>query len=182
MVKPPKDPNAPSAAQAMALGKAVAAAYRAGWNGTLEADHSPVLPVGNWNYVGVPEGTRRACERKMLVKSVKNPGSGTKWPLTAEGVKAGVADYAARNGGAHPEADAKTERAAQAAKKKEREARVKHARHLFRGLRRSRATDGKKTMAAAIKGETVELTIDDLIVLGEGIERLRNAAPPASGS
>lgn len=174
MVKTAKtDPNAPSPTQAMVLGDAVMAAYRRGWDGKLPSEvraTPPVLAGGNWNRVGVPEGTVRACQRKMLVKQDEKW-----WRLTPSGVAAGIADYAARNGGAHPGDVAKREREEQAAKKKAREDKVKYAKRLFRGLHRSRTTeDGKRTIGAAIteNGE-VKLSLDDLIVLGEGIEKLR---------
>jgi hypothetical protein len=185
VVKTKTDPNAPTATQAMALGDAVAAAYRRGWDGKVGGKAAPQLPVGAWNYKGVPLGTRRACQRKMLVKVEENPrGGGRLWVLTEAGVAAGLADYAARNDGAHPKVAAKEARAKEAAKKRDRAAKVKKAKHLFRGLRRSRtAENGSKAVSAAIteNGE-VRLSLDDLLVLGEGVEKLRNAAPTASRS
>ena len=169
-------PNDPTAAQSMALGNAVWTAYRRGWDGKMGSENTPFLYVGGWNVTGVPLGTRKACVRKMLCEEVERRGSSGIWYwLTETGIAAGLADYARRHQGEHPKAKVDADAKEAKRKQEERKAKVKHAKHLFRGLKLERGAGGKKSISAAIDmdGE-LKLNLDDLIVLGEGIEKLRS--------
>ncbi|HXU00042.1 MAG TPA: hypothetical protein VN903_03575 [Polyangia bacterium] len=173
-----KDPDAPTLTQKSVLAQAVFVAYRKGWNGKLGSEYAPTLPEGTFSRVGVPLGTREACERRGLVEAVPRSPSSTSytWRLTKLGIEVGDAYYEKKHG----ETAKKAGRVVidqEKARRKAHADRKKRAKHLFRGLHRERGAKGKRTIAAAIdeSGE-VRLNLDDLLVLGEEIEKLRQAA------
>lgn len=179
MTKAPKDPNAPTLTQESVLANAVYSAYKKGWNGKLGSEHSPMLAAGGFGYVGVPRGTREAAYRRDLVDRVlKSPQSVSyDWPLTETGVKVGDAYYEKKHGRTAKMAARELVNQENDRRKTHRD-RKKRAKHLFRGLSRERTSrGGKRSMASAIdeSGE-VRLNLDDLLALGEDIEKLREAA------
>lgn len=175
-----KDPNAPTLTQESVLASAVFSAYQAGWNGKLGTPHSPTLFAGNYTRAGVPRGTREAAYRRDLVDRVLSSPQSTSydWPLTEEGVKVGAAYYEKKHGRTAKMAGTEVINAQKERRKKHAE-RKKRAKHLFRGLHRERGAKGKRSISAAIdeSGE-IRLNLDDLLVLGEEIEKLRAASEP----
>lgn len=173
-----KDPNAPTLTQESVLATAVYGAYRAGWDGKMGTEHSPRLFAGNYERAGVPRGTREAAYRRDLVDRVLRSQSSTAydWPLTEEGIKVGAAYYEKKHGRTAKMAGLEVIQE-QKARRKAHADRKKRAKHLFRGLHRERGTKGKRSIAAAIdeSGE-IRLNLDDLLVLGEEIENLREAS------
>lgn len=178
MSKQVKDPNAPTVTQESVLAQAVYNAYRAGWNGKIGTEHAPALFAGNYTRVGVPRGTREAAYRRDLVDRVlKSPQSiSYDWPLTEKGIAVGAAYYEKKHGRTAKMAGMEVVQQ-QKARLKAHADRKKRAKHLFRGLHRERGGKGKRSIASAIdeSGE-IRLNLDDLLVLGEEIEKLRESA------
>lgn len=159
--------------QAKALADAVKAAYDAGWEGSLrKASSRPSLRTYR---SGISEPTRLAMEAKGLIEWTEKPARC--FVLTAAGVAIGKEFYEERHG-------VSAETAAEGARRKkqaEEQVRVeKHrkAQRLFRGLNTAERRGAKsKSMSSRIKAagpvNEVRLNMDDLIALGEGIEKLR---------
>lgn len=160
--------------QAKVLGDAVKAAYDRGWEGSLrKAGTRPRLETTYRG--GVTEPTRLAMESKGLVEWTEKPRRG--FVLTATGVALGEEFYADRHG-VSPKKAAEDVRRKKQQDEQARLDRIDRAKNLFRGLKTSEKRGARSaSMSARIDaggnmGE-VRLSIDDLIALGEGIEKLR---------
>jgi len=157
--------------QSKILAECVKKAYDNGWDGSLQK--TTLRPkLGREG----TEPTRLAMEAKGLLEWGKSSTNSGQFYLTAAGVAAGNDFYLKRHGGT-AEADAKIKRTKEQEEAQAEQDKVDHAAHLFRGLNSAtRARGGTKAMSSRIKkrqwGE-VRLSIDDLIALGEGIEKLR---------
>jgi hypothetical protein len=156
--------------QAQCLADSVRIAYRAGWRGNLRSKTAPQLAWG-------ARPTAKALLAKGLV-SLRDGYSLRRAKLTKLGVAVGEAEFKERYGVTSKEqadADAK----AKQKEDQERQDRIDRVKHLFRGLSLA-STAGyhgkKKTMAAHIDyqgGGSIRMDLDDLLVLGEQIEKLR---------
>lgn len=162
----------PTTAQADYLADAVGWAYRAGWKGSMREKARPRL--ARW----VARPSRAAMRSKGLVEFTDETGRFCY--LTMHGVAAGETAYKAKHG------ESAQARAELGMKKEQEAAQARQDRkdkiaHLFRGLylhRESgfRKKGGKKYRSVAAHLESsssIQMNEEDLLALGEGIEKLR---------
>jgi hypothetical protein len=167
-------PGKPSSSQAHLLAEAVLIAYKAGWKGSMRENARPSLP----GWATLP--TISSLRSKGLVEPAEDgKRRGGYKKLTIHGVAAGEATYKATYG---ISAEDQAEKNAKERQKVEQDAqdRKDRVKHLFRGLHVDRqasySAKGKKgrSIAAHIdRSSSIQMNIDDLLVLGEEIEKLR---------
>lgn len=166
-------PGKPSSSQAHLLAEAVLIAYKAGWKGSMREKIRPSLP----GWATLP--TISSLRSKGLVEPAVEGKRRSIGKLTIHGVAAGEETYKETyNISAEDQAD----KAAKERQKIDQDAqdRKDKVKRLFRGLyvdrQASYSAKGKKgrSIAAHIdRSSSIQMNIDDLIVLGEGIEKLR---------
>lgn len=159
--------------QAKALADAVKAAYDAGWEGSLRKTAS--RPSLRSYRSGITEPTRLAMEAKGLIEWTEKPVRC--FVLTSAGVAIGKEFYEERYGVSAEQAAEGVRRKKQADEQAQLDKHRK-AQRLFRGLNTAERRGAKsKSMSSRIKSagpnNEVRLSMDDLIALGEGIEKLR---------
>jgi hypothetical protein len=168
-------PGKPTRSQSDLLGEAVLMAYKAGWKGSIREKVSPRLP----GWATMP--TTNSLRSKGLVEPRAEGEYPVEKRLTKYGIAAGEENYKLRFG-----LSAK-EQADRAAKEKQKIAqdaqdRKDKVKHLFRGMHISRGAGfnakkkgkrGRSIAAHIDRSSSIQMNIDDLIVLGEQIEKLR---------
>jgi len=160
----------PTPTQADALLAAIASAYDAGWKGSLRERMAP--RVERWT----TRPTMMSMRSKGLVELVGGRREANL--LTKAGVAVAEKLHRERIGvSAEDAAEGRRERKRE--KDQALQDRVDHAKHLWRGLSLHRGFRGGKNarakkMATHIdKGYEVRLNLEDLLKLGEQIEKLR---------
>lgn len=163
----------PTPSQAQLLAEGVAIAYRAGWKGSMRENARPSLP--KW----APQPTRLSLRGKGLLEPVDHEQSYRHLlKMTKAGVEAGQDAYVEKHG---VTAQMAVEKQQEENRKREQDAqdRVDKAKHYFRGFKLSRARFGDKSKNAKLvtghiqASGRLDLPLDDLLVLGEQIEKLR---------
>lgn len=167
-------PGKPSPAQADLLAHAVFPAYKElGWRGSMSENASPLMP--RWS----TKPTRVSLRAKGLLEATGCARGDLR--LTRAGVRAGEFAYQVKNGHSAKKGAAVVRREREEIKRKIQD-RVDCACHLFRGLSLHRgagfgkATKSTRRVTAHIKranGAEIRLNLDDLLELGEQIEKMR---------
>jgi hypothetical protein len=165
-------PGRPSPSQADLLGEAVLTAYKAGWKGSIREKKAPRLP--RW----ATRPTTSSLRSKGLVQERREGEYPVEKRLTKYGIAAGEENYKSRFGISAKEQADRAAKAKQEAAQKEQD-RKERIKHLFRGLHVSRKVYGKSgkkarsVVAHLENSSSIHLNSDDLLTLGEEIEKLR---------
>jgi hypothetical protein len=166
-----------SPTQRVALADAVFIAYEAGWSGSArQRSKRPAmrLKIGGFRARGVRKmGVSGPTWDALLTKGLI-AADGT---LTKAGVEVGVEDFKERNGDKHPGVLAEENAGKRMSARRDKEEKVARAKRLLRGLKISEKRQGSIRLADHINENGLSLNalwLDDLIALGEGIQKLRN--------
>ena len=166
-------PGKPSTAQADYLADAVGRAYQAGWKGSLRERTAPM--IARW----ASRPTRVSLRAKGLLEMTDGARARGSLLLTKHGVEAGEAAYEETRGGTAKEGADKAIRLRQEREQAEQD-RKDRIKHLFRGLYLKRqagygakSKKGRSVAAHVEHSSSIQMHVEDLLELGEGIEKLR---------
>lgn len=163
-------PGKPSPAQADLMCQALVDAYAAGWKGRFRENTAP--RIARW----VPRPTKVSMRSKGLLEMVGSKRDAHL--LTKEAIVVVEQLYKERTG-QWAELVAEERRQRKQKEDQARQDRVDRAKHLFRGLSIKRGFRGASTKRSRMMvthidhGGEVRLRLEDLLELGEQIEKLR---------
>ena len=162
-----------SPTQRIALADAVFVAYVGGWTGSMrQTSKTPQVRLGSYRRQRRALAVTGPTWDSLLTKNLIDVDGF----LGKEAVEVGVQEYKDRHDGKHPGDVAREQAEAKVIKRQEEEAKVKRAKHLLRGLKLSTKRNNKILLADHITKNGLDMNslwLDDLVSIGEGIEKLR---------
>lgn len=161
----------PTITMKFALADAVYAAYKRGWNGEMRQRSKRPSARLTFGRRRRPYTVGGQTWDALLARDLIKP-DGT---LTAEGVKVGEEEFTRRNDGRSANRAAEEERGKEQQEAQALQDKVNRAKHLFRGLKVTSGDGRGRNVSDRIStnGYSGNLWIDDLLSIGEGIEKLR---------